>query len=138
MNKILRISILAVFMTVSGYAQNSLWRITSPEKVGDSPKTERTTMPLQYNLYTLDLAAIKNQLAQAPARNSVATSNTIVQFPDADGTLLHYRMFESSVMHPELAARYPDIHSYVGQSIEKPSSTLYLSVTIFGLHAMEF
>jgi hypothetical protein len=39
-------------------------------------------------------------------------------------------------MDPELAAKYPEIKSYVGQGIENPNSTLYFSLSPLGLYSM--
>jgi subtilisin-like proprotein convertase family protein len=41
-------------------------------------------------------------------------------------------------MHPDLAAKYPEIQAYVGQGIEDPSVSIRFSTTIFGLHVMYF
>ncbi|HZG59307.1 MAG TPA: zinc-dependent metalloprotease family protein [Anoxybacillus sp.] len=46
-------------------------------------------------------------------------------------------MSENSNFDPQLAAKYPDIKSYVGQGIENPDSTVYFSVSPLGLSSME-
>ena len=83
------------------------------------------------------MMALKSQLQQAPSKDNVAgRSNVIVQFPSPDGTIGSYRIYESSVMHPDLAVRYQDIKTYVGQGIEDPTASINISTTLFGLHAM--
>ena len=119
----------------AGHAQNGLWQPVNEDKVALLDKTDRVAMPSAYHLFNLDDTKLKAALALAPARNS-GTSSVIIEFPDGEGALQHYRIYEASVMHPELAAKNPDIKSYVGQGIENPAATIRFSTTIFGLHAM--
>ncbi len=138
MKKVVLLSILTLVFFANGYAQNPLWSKTTPERVAGMPLLERTSTPLVSELWTLNLPAIKSQLQTAPERGSHTSSNVIIPFPLADGTLKYYRIYEASVMHPELAARYPDSKSYVGIGVGDKSSTVRLSTTMFGLHAMIF
>jgi chitodextrinase len=87
-------------------------------------------------LFTLDESRLKSGLETAPMRFSTTQSKSTLLLPDADGMPHAFRMFETSNMEPELAARYPDIKSYVGQGIDDPSSTIYLSVSPLGLNGM--
>jgi subtilisin-like proprotein convertase family protein len=138
MKKKLLISIFALLLLANGYAQNPLWRTTSIEKLSNLPLTNRESFPLEYQLFSLDFAAMKSQLLSAPSRdsNNGIASSVIIQFPNSDGQLENFRVYEASVMHPDLAERYLDIQSYVGQGIEDPTASISLSTTIFGLHAM--
>jgi subtilisin-like proprotein convertase family protein len=137
MTKKLLMSILTVFLFANGYAQNALWSKVSSESVSVEEKLKRDSMPIEFQTYSLDLAALKYQLQQAPSQGSHdGRSNVIVQFPNSDGKMSSYRVYESTVMHPDLAARYQDIKTYVGQGIEDPTATINFSTTVFGLHTM--
>ncbi|HEX8269898.1 MAG TPA: zinc-dependent metalloprotease family protein [Flavobacterium sp.] len=136
MMKKLLISMMALVFFASGYGQSSLWKTASNEKLAATPKMERTSIPTQYELFSLDYAALKSQLEIAPSRDNGQVSNVIIAFPGADGQFQNFRIYEASVMHPDLAARYSDIKSYVGQGVEDPTTSIYLSTTIFGLHTM--
>ncbi|HEX8563775.1 MAG TPA: zinc-dependent metalloprotease family protein [Flavobacterium sp.] len=129
---------LALVFYSGSYGQSPLWSVANVDRVASLPKAERTTQPREFKLYSLNFAAMKNQLALAPARETGQTSNVIVAFPAADGTMHNYRIHEASVMHPELAAKYPNTKSYVGQAVDNPSETVRFSITMFGLHAMRF
>ena len=129
--------IIALTFIVNSFGQ-SLWTITSKERLESITKMDRASYPIEFKLYSLNFEALKTQLQLAPSRE-IATENSstvIISFPKPDGTFQNFRIYESSVMHPDLAARYQVIKSYIGKGIEDPTATISFSVTIFGLHAM--
>ena len=137
MNKKLILNLILIFTITLVNAQNALWTKTSDTRLEGSQKFERAFTPKQADFYTLNYEAMKTILQTAPTRDfSGATSSTIVSFPNANGTLEQFSIYESSVMAPELAAKHPEIQSYVGQGITNRSARIYLTTTIFGLHAM--
>ena len=138
MKKILLSTVLTMVFFAGGYAQNQLWTRSSVEKASSLPLLEKASAPLKFELFTLNLQNMKNQLQAAPSRDLQTVSNVIIPFPSPDGTLKNYRVYEASVMHPELAARYNMLQSYVGIGVEDPTSTIRFSTTVFGLHTMTF
>lgn len=135
----LLVTVVAILTFSLGNAQNSFWTTISKERINESDKLERTSIPSEYELFSLDYEGIKNQLKKAPSRNFggiTPVSNVILSFPNAEGELEQFRIYESSVMEAELAEKHPDIQSYVGQGIDNPTARMYLTTTIFGLHAM--
>lgn len=119
----------------SAYGQSSLWTKASPERLRMYEKVERASHPQNFQLFSLDLPALKAKLETAPMRSNT-TSNLILSFPAPNGKIENYRIFESPVMEAELAAKYPGIKSYIGKGIDDPSATINFSVTLFGLHTM--
>ena len=118
-------------------AQNSLWTKTTESRFAGIQKFDRASTTDQAEFYMLNFDAMKTVLQTAPTRNfSGAISSTIINFPNADGILEQFSIYESSVMAPGLAASHQEIQSYVGQGLRNPSSKIYLTTTIFGLHAM--
>jgi len=99
---------------------------------------EHKTNILHPKVYSLDIASLKNTLAKAPKSfREGGKSDVIVSFPNSDGNLESFKVRENSNFAPELAAKYPEIQSYVGQGIDDPSSTVYFSVSPLGLSSME-
>ena len=137
MKKILLLFSLVVFTFGKGYAQQ-LWRNVTSNEIASQEQLERDSNPTAYKLFSLDLDAMRTKLAAAPSRFSGQISNVIVTFPNVQGELEKFRIYEASVMHPELAARFPQIQSYVGKGIDDPTATIRFSVTLFGLHTMTF
>ena len=68
------------------------------------------------NAYNIDEAALRNTLINARDRFQ-SNSDLVLEFPDYKGDMQKFQIFEASVMHPELQARYPDIRSFVGIGI---------------------
>ena len=137
MNKKLLLNLILIFTIGLVNAQNSLWTKSSESRLASLQKFERASTPKQAEFYMLNFEAMKALLQTAPTRDfSGALSSTIVSFPNANGTLEQFSIYESSVMAPELAAKHSEIQSYVGQGITNPTSKIYLTTTVFGLHAM--
>jgi len=90
--------------------------------------------PVRYQALECDIQAMRNLLAQAPLE---FTNNLplLLALPDPDGVLQTFEIFESPIMEAPLAAAYPDIHTFVGQGVSDPGSTLRADVTIHGFHA---
>lgn len=131
--------LLTILFSLNSFSQVQIWSKSSEERVSLKDKLVRSSIPTEFDVYSLDIEALKTQLVLAPSQaNFTTTSNVIVPFPSPDGTISHYRIYEatSTVMHPDLATRYQDIKAYVGQGIEDPSASINISTTLFGLHAM--
>ena len=136
MKKTLLLSLLTAVFFVSSYGQSSLWNKVSEERISGLEKMDRASMPSQYELFSLDFAAMKSQLQQAPMDSENVTSTVIIAFPNPEGKLQNYRIYEAPVMEAGLANRYQDIKSYSGKGVENPSETIRFSTTLFGLHVM--
>ena len=111
-----------------------IWQNVSQREASSLGIKERVTIPKTEHYFKLDLNALKQALQNAPMRGH--TSTLILPFPGGNGKIEHFKIYEAPVMHPDLAARYPDNKSYVGQGIENRSSVIRFSVTLFGLHTM--
>jgi len=122
--------------SVAGFAQGPLWTSVSPQKLTNTQKLERESTPVRYSLFSLNRNELEQRLLAAPSRNSSQESQVIIPFPTGEGKIENFRVYEASVLHPDLAAQHPDIKSYVGQGIENPAASIRFSITLFGIHAM--
>ena len=123
-------------MSVVLFAQNgkSLWK-TSTKK--DKPKLNSSTNLPQKNLYDLDLITLQEILVTSPKKAAKGkTSKTLISLPNADGVFENFRVYENAVMDAELAARYPQIKSYIAIGIENPNSRAYFSFSPLGFKSM--
>lgn len=59
----------------------------------------------------------------------------LVHFPDENGQLIAFKVKEASVMHPDLAKKYPQIKSYVGWS-EDSNTKVRFSTSHRGVQVM--
>lgn len=137
MKKKILLLITVVLFCTYGYSQGVLWKKQSGKDIKQSDLLDRTSVASQYQLFSLDLDLLKLKLKDAPLRES-KSSNLILQFPDAEGNLKNFRIFEAPVMESGLAEKYPDLKSYAGQGVDNPAETIRFSVTVYGLHNMMF
>jgi len=134
--------VLAVAMySMSGFAQqgSSLWTKVTKNQALKSELAIRKVEPSKADFYQLDIDMLRQQLASAPNRKTFqGQSQVIVQFPDANGNLESFRIKEASIMEEALQQQFPNMRSYVGQSIENPINVIRFSMTPKGLNTMAF
>ena len=111
-----------------------LWTLGSSKTF--SPILENMSRFENPQLYHLNINGLKNVLAKAPKR-STQKSETIISFPNSAGKMENFKVAENSNFEPELAAKYPDIKSYIGVGVEDPASKVYFSISSLGLSSME-
>jgi uncharacterized protein (TIGR03437 family) len=95
-------------------------------------------MPRFYRALSLNHTAQREVLRHAPLEFSKAARQTqvIMTLPRPDGTLARFRVEESPVMEPALAARFPAIKTYRGRGLDDPTATTRFDVTPAGFHAI--
>lgn len=127
---------LAVFSATIIFSQNN-WKKVSENDLRLYSKMERASQPSEYHLFQIDFQSLKSKLAQAPLDTSGLTSNVIISFPNADGSLSNYAIYEAPVMEKGLRDKFPDINSYIGKGIDNKRSSVRISTSLFGLHVMK-
>ncbi len=101
-----------------------------------SPILENMSRFKNPQLYHLNINGLKKILTKAPKR-STQKSEIIISFPNPEGKMENFKVTENSNFEPELAAKYPDIQSYMGEGMENPGSKVYFSISSLGLSSME-
>ncbi len=126
-----------LFMTGISFAQTDRLWSQSSQKASTNVFENKTSIS-DPKVYTLDINGLKNVLSRAPKRLSVGEkSEIIVSFPNSEGKMENFKVRENSNFDPQLAARYPDIKSYVGEGLGDSNSTVYFSISSLGLSSME-
>lgn len=128
--------ILTLSFAFAGYSQSKLWSKIDESRLAGIDKFERASIPDKFELFSVDFSQLKNQLLNAPLDTSGLESNVVVSFPDYNGKISDYVIYEAPVMEKALADKYPDIKSYVGKGVEDKTATIRFSTTVFGLHLM--
>ncbi|MFV9507518.1 MAG: reprolysin-like metallopeptidase [Oscillochloridaceae bacterium umkhey_bin13] len=99
------------------------------------------TPPREDPLRYLTIQAVEEQIAAVLARAPHEASPraweraAILDLPLPDGSVAAFAFVASPVMEPGLAARYPQISTYLGQQQDDPSVTARLTRTQNGYHA---
>lgn len=101
---------------------------------------DRWIVPQAYRTVGLNVAALQALLAQAPLEGTPAAahSSVILALPLPEGGYGHFRIVESPIMAPELAAKFPEITTYAGQGLDDPTATTRFDWTPTGFHAIIF
>jgi len=136
MKKLILLIVLAFFVFSEGYSQSSLWSKTTEQKLAILEKLDRDSSPKEFELFHLNVGQLKSQLSASPSRDLQGSSQVVISFPNAEGKLEKFKIYESSVMAPELAKRHSEIQSYIGVGIDDPTASMSITTTIFGVHAM--
>lgn len=102
------------------------------------PAGERQIVPLDYRTMRLNVEGMKALMNAAPTEGTIETrrSPAIVEMPMPGGGLQRFRFVESPIMEMELAIRYSDIRTFLGQGIDDPTATVRFDLTAAGFHAM--
>ena len=85
----------------------------------------------------LNSLAMRRLLEQAPAESLRAADERSLELPlpMPDGSMIRFSVVQSPVLEPLLAAKYPEIRTFTGQSIDDPTVTMRCDLTPLGFHA---
>jgi subtilisin-like proprotein convertase family protein len=128
--------LLMIFALNFGFSQQNYWNKIDEAKLASTEKFERASNPSKAQIYNLNFQVFKNLLANAPMENPELQSDLILQFPDFNGNLSRFKVFESPIMEKGLMDKFPSIKTYSAQGIDDRTAVLRFSVTNFGLHVM--
>ena len=136
-NYVIKIATIVIaFMSLSATSQNSneLWTSVSGSKAKQSEQVLRKIELKTEKFFQLNLEGLKNALLDVGDREN--QGNTVISFPNSEGKLNKFRVFEASIMEPELQAQFPNMRTYAGQGIDNPTEIIRFSITPKGFHAM--
>lgn len=99
---------------------------------------QRVIIPAAYRTVQLNKTALAQLLGQAPLEFTAAakTTATILAVPMPDGKTSRFRIENSPIMEPKLAAHYPEWKTFRGQGIDDPTATARFGITNAGFHAI--
>ncbi len=125
---------LLLFAGNACISAQSLWQ--------DIPETaipqrgDRLVEAAAYRSLFLAFRQMKERLDEAPERFVEAGKPVEVQIPWPDGGFKTFEVWYAPLMHPELAARYPQIKTFAGRQKENPADLIRLDYGPLGFHAM--
>ncbi|MFD1615726.1 reprolysin-like metallopeptidase [Gelatiniphilus marinus] len=130
------LSIAILLFIFSATAQNTTWKkiehIENPENLAKLNLNNDTV-----HLFELNASLLQQEVLSTPLRNAKKkTSVKTISVPGLHGEFESFNLFEAPVFSTELAAKYPNIKSYVGVSTKDPKTRLRMSVSPQGVQTM--
>lgn len=117
----------------AGISEDGIWSDT--ERTEKSVTEERPIKPLQYRLIALDQERLEMTLLQMQSVTK-AVPPVLLTVPTPDGEFERFEITPSQVMHPDLAARYPEIRAYKGIGYDNPAVWIRFEWSPSGFHAL--
>lgn len=121
----------------TSFAQSGLhlWTDIEESSISLSSAAERTVIPNHYRNLSLDFESLKTLLATAPMEYSAEGVPINIQLPLPDGKMETFQLVESPVMMPGLAAKFPNIKSYLGWGVDNKSIKVRFDTSPKGFNA---
>lgn len=132
------IASLAVMAMVSAHPANASLSLWSEIDTSKRTTVSELFMPQEIGrVMRLDHEGMRKVLTAAPIeiQQAVKGSDLVIGMPRPEGGFGHYRVVETQVMHPDLAARYPSFKTYLAQDIDDPSVSARIDLTNVGFRA---
>ncbi|MBK7289259.1 MAG: hypothetical protein IPI78_02835 [Chitinophagaceae bacterium] len=141
MRKIYKFSLftlLLITLTNVVFAQNRFFHDAGKNKSIQTTK-ERVIIPKEFRTSTMDVQAMKSFLWTLPSESSVLYNRgnaPVISIPMPDGSMAKFHVWESNIMEPALAAKFPDMKQFLGQGIDDPYATIRFDYNPYtGFHA---
>ncbi|APY10810.1 hypothetical protein BWZ22_05970 [Seonamhaeicola sp. S2-3] len=130
------LSIATLLIAFSSFAQNSYWK--KLESAKNSEKISKFQIDKnKAHFFKVNRAQFNKNKATASLRSSKKKDeNTIISIPGINGEIEQFKIFEAPVFAPELSAKFPQIKSYVGYSLNKSGVRLRMSTSPEGIQTM--
>jgi len=132
--------LLALSISAASYAQpadptpvqasiqsRDAWRVRESLPL-DIATGEAWIRPRAYQALEFSADTMRQVLAAAPLEFS-GNEPIIIELPDPTGRMMRFKVWESPIMEPALAAQMAQLKTYIGQGIDDPTATLRADFT---------
>lgn len=137
MKKILLFVVSLLSVTFSFSQRNNSWKLFENNKAVTTERIRQTAYSVNQKLLEFNAVQFKQSLAAVPQK-SAGQAGVVIQFPNINGAMEQFQVWESSNFEPALQAQFPDIRAYVGKGITDPTAILNFSLSPKGIQTMVF
>lgn len=130
------LSTTMLLVVFSSFAQKSF--LKKIEAIQNSDKIQQLYLDKnKTHYYELDTNSLTQKIATVSLKNKTGKNKSVViKIPNMNGDFEAFEVFETSVFSPELAAKYPNIKSFTGLSLDGKGSRLRMSTSPDGIQTM--
>lgn len=125
----------AMQQSSSRRSPDGVWETIAASTIGGTP-TVKLYANSAHAIVRLNKEALDQVFARAPHEDSGAATQPVLTLPFPDGQFAGFRIAETSVLNPALAAAYPQFKTLRGVSDDDPSATARIDWTADGFHAL--
>ncbi len=131
-------TLLPLFFSTALLGQN-MWQDV-PLKQIKGPKKDRASQPSDYRTLSFDANVFLDAMTKVAKRTEFDANNSntiILEFPLPNGKNGRFKLLDAELMHPDLAAKFPQLKNYIGQGINDPTARITISYSpYFGFSGM--
>lgn len=117
--------------------KNSVWHKKSATVTSKIARIQQNEITEGENYFSLDFSSFK-QLLVSTNKKLTTLPGVIVEFPNVNGEVEKFHVWENSNMTPDFQALFPEIRAYVGKGITTPGATINFSVAPQGIQTIMF
>ncbi len=137
MKKLLLLSVVLLSIGQTYGQKKQVWMKSNADNINEASKIRSTSYSEDQAFYTVDLATLKQSLQNASDKFS-GKPGVVVEFPNRNGEIEKFLVWENSNFAPELQAQFPDIRSYVGNGLEDKTARINFSLSPEGVQTLVF
>jgi hypothetical protein len=123
----------SLFTSTNVKAYNTIWSVINNVDVPSSGTRQIT--PEVFTAFMVNDQALRAQLFSLKEGPENAQ---LVELPAPDGGFRTFRVWQSSMMEPALAEKYPGIKTFTGVDLNRPAVSIKLDYNEFGFHGMVY
>ena len=117
-------------------SSDGLWREVKANSLAG--KSQMAALPAAYRALSLNQDAMTALLARAPMEftDKAKTTEVLITLPKPGGGFARFRIEESPMLSPKIAAQAPDWKTYSGRGVDDPTAVARFSWSADGFRAM--
>jgi len=117
--------------------KESVWHALNRSDVSRLTKVRTDLNEETEQYFSLDISVFKQFLVNAKGKFS-GQNGVVVEFPNRNGEIEKFNVWENSNMEPDFQAKFPQIRAYVGKGITDPGAIVNFSVSPQGIQTILF
>lgn len=128
--------LLGLALALPAAADGPFRPVTAPSELaslGSPTVRAKALVPSSFDA-RLFAEAVRGIAVERP--NEVRPPSTLLELPHPDGGTALFRVIESPLMAPELAAKFPEIRTFRGTGVDDPTASVRFDVSPRGFSAM--
>jgi len=122
----MRILTILCIICLAFSAQSQSWKFVSEDKVTHRDQLEREIIPSEYQVLHLNRELLNQKISVFDTQNN---GTVTMYLPLPDGKMEAYAVSPSQVLPAGLAARFPEIKTFKGRSLENDFNNVRISIS---------